>query len=78
MVKQIIAPYGQPIEDRPAIPSFDEIILEREAKKEAKDERKAVKKRSEEERRVALKRSAADERNAKRASWEQLMAKSGQ
>ncbi|KAM0742823.1 hypothetical protein ACQRIT_003000 [Beauveria bassiana] len=78
VVKQIIAPYGQPIEDRPAIPSFDEMILEREAKKEAKDERKAVKKRSEEERRVALKRSAADERNAKRASWEQLMAKSGQ
>lgn len=78
MVKHIIAPYGQPIEDRPAIPSLDEIILEREAKKEAKDERKAVRKRSEEERRVALKKSAADERDAKRASWEQLMANSGQ
>ncbi|KAM3427640.1 hypothetical protein MY4824_009318 [Beauveria thailandica] len=78
VVKHIIAPYGPPIENRPAIPSLDEIISEREAKKEAKDERKAMKKRVEEERRVASKRSAADEREEKRASWEQLMAKSGQ
>ncbi len=78
MVKQIIAPYGESIENRPPVPSLDEIITEREARKEAKDERKALRKQSEEEQRLALKKAAADERKAKHTAWEQLMAKSDQ
>ncbi|KAJ6788884.1 hypothetical protein PWT90_00094 [Aphanocladium album] len=76
VVKHIIAPYGEPIENRPAVPLLDEIIAEREAKKQAKDERKASRQRSEEERRQALKKATAEERKAKHTAWEQLMAKS--
>ncbi|KAJ3499792.1 hypothetical protein NLG97_g60 [Lecanicillium saksenae] len=76
VVKHIIAPYGEPIENRAAVPSLDEIIAEREAKKQAKDERKASRKHSEEEQRQVLKKATAEEREAKRTAWEQLMAKS--
>lgn len=75
MVKQIIAPYGESIENRPPVQSLDEIITEREAKKEARDERRALRKLSEEEQRLALKKAAADERKAKHTAWEQLIAK---
>ncbi|OAA73770.1 ribosomal protein S17 [Cordyceps fumosorosea ARSEF 2679] len=78
VVKQIIAPFGEPIESRPAVPSLDEIIAERETKKAAKDERKAQRKQSEEEQRLALKKATATERESKRTAWEQLKAKSGQ
>ncbi|OAR05747.1 hypothetical protein LLEC1_01723 [Akanthomyces lecanii] len=78
VVKQIIAPHGESIENRPPVPSLDEIITEREAKKEAKDERKALRKQLEEEKRLALKKAATEERKAKHTAWEQLMAKSDQ
>lgn len=78
MVKHIIAPYGEPIGSRPSVPSLDEMITERDAKKEAKDQRRAERKQAEEEQRLALNKAAVDEREAKRTTWEQLMAKSGQ
>ncbi|TQV98315.1 hypothetical protein V2A60_007932 [Cordyceps javanica] len=77
VVKQIIAPYGEPIESRPAVSSLDEIIAVRDAKKEAKDERRTLRKKSEEEQRLALKKKVADERETKRTTWEQLKANSG-
>jgi len=42
VVKQIIAPFGVPIEQRPPVPTLEELIAEREAKKAAKDERRAA------------------------------------
>ncbi|KZZ93417.1 Ribosomal protein S17 [Moelleriella libera RCEF 2490] len=44
VVKQIIAPYGVPIDERPAVLTLEERIAEREAKKAAKDERRAARK----------------------------------
>ncbi|KAG9250138.1 uncharacterized protein F5Z01DRAFT_602815, partial [Emericellopsis atlantica] len=44
VVKRIIAPYGVPISERPPIPTLQELIAEREAKKAAKDERRASRK----------------------------------
>lgn len=41
VVKHIIAPYGVPIDERPPVPTLEERIAEREAKKAAKDQRKA-------------------------------------
>lgn len=76
VVKHIIAPYGEPIESRPAVPSLEEIISEREAKKEAKDERKIQRQQQEVDQHLALKKAAAEEREAKRTAWEQLMSKS--
>ncbi|RDA89704.1 hypothetical protein CP533_6801 [Ophiocordyceps camponoti-saundersi (nom. inval.)] len=43
VVKQIIAPFGTPISERPPIPTSEERIAEREAKKAAKDKRRAAK-----------------------------------
>ncbi|KFH42911.1 37S ribosomal protein-like protein [Hapsidospora chrysogenum ATCC 11550] len=42
VVKQIIAPFGVPIDQRPPVPTLEELIAEREAKKAAKDERRAA------------------------------------
>ncbi|KAF4121576.1 small subunit ribosomal protein S17 [Geosmithia morbida] len=42
VVKQIIAPHGVPIDQRPPVPTLEELIAEREAKKMAKDERRAA------------------------------------
>ncbi len=46
-VKHIIAPYGSEIQERPAVPTLEERIAEREAKKNAKDERRAARKHAE-------------------------------
>lgn len=40
VVSSIIAPFGEPIEARPAVPTEEERIKEREAKKRVKDERR--------------------------------------
>ncbi|PHH68008.1 hypothetical protein CDD82_921 [Ophiocordyceps australis] len=42
LVKHIIAPFGTPIEQRPPIPTLQECIAQREAKKAAKDEKRAA------------------------------------
>ena len=49
-VKHIIAPFGSEIEERPPIPTREERIAEREAKKNAKDERRAARTLSEDNR----------------------------
>lgn len=40
VVKQIIAPFGEPIEARPAVMTEEERVAERRAKREAKDGRR--------------------------------------
>lgn len=65
------------MENRPAVPSLEELIAERESKKEVKDERKALRQQSEEEQRVDSKKIAAEKRKAKRVLWEQLTSRSG-
>ncbi|KAK4068481.1 uncharacterized protein Triagg1_7420 [Trichoderma aggressivum f. europaeum] len=40
VIKNIIAPYGTPVEERPPIPSLEERIAEREAKRAVKAERR--------------------------------------
>ncbi|KAI1496020.1 nucleic acid-binding protein [Biscogniauxia marginata] len=59
VVKHIIAPYGEPIEARPAVPTLEERVAERQAKRAAKDERRAVIKeeraRARDEERAAIK-----------------------
>ncbi|KAJ2983556.1 hypothetical protein NQ176_g597 [Zarea fungicola] len=77
VVKHIVAPFGEPMENRPAVPSLEELIAERESKKEVKDERKALRQQSEEEQRVDSKKIAAEKRKAKRVLWEQLTSRSG-
>jgi small subunit ribosomal protein S17 len=42
VVNSIIAPFGEPIETRPPIPSREELVAEREAKKSKKAERKRL------------------------------------
>ena len=39
-MNSIIAPFGEPIEARPAVPTEEERIKERDAKKRVKDERR--------------------------------------
>ncbi|KAI1207390.1 nucleic acid-binding protein [Annulohypoxylon truncatum] len=41
VVKHIIAPYGEPIDERPPIPTLEERLAEAAAKRAAKDERRA-------------------------------------
>ncbi|KAI0893211.1 nucleic acid-binding protein [Annulohypoxylon nitens] len=41
VVKHIIAPYGEPIDERPSIPTLDEMVAEASTKRAAKDERRA-------------------------------------
>lgn len=43
VVKHIIAPFGSSIEERPPVPTLEERIADREAKKAAKDARRASK-----------------------------------
>jgi small subunit ribosomal protein S17 len=66
LVKQIIAPYGVPIEERPPIPTLEELIAVREAKKEAKDERRAGRRQEAEERRKEEARKLQERKEAKR------------
>jgi small subunit ribosomal protein S17 len=42
IVNSIIAPYGEPIEARPPVPSREELLAEKEAKKSKKTERKRL------------------------------------
>jgi small subunit ribosomal protein S17 len=42
VVNSIIAPFGEPIESRPPVPTEEERLAEREAKKKRKDERKKL------------------------------------
>ncbi|KAG6060856.1 hypothetical protein E4U32_003225 [Claviceps aff. humidiphila group G2b] len=42
VVKHIIAPFGSSIDERPSIPTLEECIADREAKKAAKDARKVA------------------------------------
>ncbi|KAI9904543.1 hypothetical protein N3K66_001072 [Trichothecium roseum] len=46
VVKQIIAPRGVPIEERPPVPTLEERIEEREAKKAAKDARRLARRQA--------------------------------
>lgn len=64
VVKHILAPYGEAIEARPAVPSLEELIEEKIAKRAAKNERR-VQKKEEQRRADAAEREAALE--AKRA-----------
>lgn len=41
VVKSIIAPFGEPIEARPPVPTEEERVAEREAKRKSKVERRA-------------------------------------
>lgn len=45
VVSSIIAPFGEPIEARPPVPTEEERIQEREARKKVKDERRRAKRR---------------------------------
>ncbi|KAI1489701.1 hypothetical protein F5X96DRAFT_639792 [Biscogniauxia mediterranea] len=42
VIKHIIAPYGEPIEARPAVPTLEERVAERAEKRARKDERRKV------------------------------------
>ncbi|KAI1333468.1 nucleic acid-binding protein [Xylariaceae sp. FL0016] len=42
VVKHIIAPYGDPIDERPPVPSIEERVADRAVKRAAKDERRAL------------------------------------
>lgn len=66
VVKEIIAPYGTPIEERPKIPVLEELIAEREAKKAAKDVRRASRKAEDEVRRQEEAQKLHDRKEAKR------------
>ncbi|KAI1370286.1 nucleic acid-binding protein [Hypoxylon crocopeplum] len=67
VVKHIIAPYGEPIDTRPPIPTLEERIAEKAAKRAAKDERRAAIK-AEQARARAEERAAKEARKASRAS----------
>jgi small subunit ribosomal protein S17 len=66
VVKKIIAPYGVPIQDRPPVPILEELIAQREAKKEAKDERRAARKHQEEQKRKEEAQKLHERKEAKR------------
>ncbi|CAG9991351.1 unnamed protein product [Clonostachys byssicola] len=51
-VKHIIAPFGDPIDKRPPVPTLEELIAERESKKEAKDERRTARRQEQHEKAV--------------------------
>ncbi|PNY29585.1 37S ribosomal protein S17, mitochondrial [Tolypocladium capitatum] len=66
VVKQIIAPHGVPIDERPPVPSLEERIAEREVKKAAKDERREAMKREREVQASDDKKKEADGKRGKR------------
>ncbi|KAI5466525.1 hypothetical protein BGZ63DRAFT_421005 [Mariannaea sp. PMI_226] len=71
VVKHIIAPFGIPIEERPPVPTLEERIAEREAKKTAKDERRAARRRDEEQQRTEEKMLERTRSQARREAWEE-------
>ncbi|RSL61436.1 hypothetical protein CEP54_006249 [Fusarium duplospermum] len=75
VIKHIIAPYGTPIEERPPVPTLEERIAEREAKKAAKDERRAARRQAEEDKRQEEKRLELEKKEAKRKAWEEAQQK---
>ncbi|KAI1411498.1 nucleic acid-binding protein [Hypoxylon sp. FL1857] len=67
VVKHIIAPYGDPIDERPPIPTLEERLAEVAAKRAAKDERRAALR--EEKARIRAEEEAAEkERKELKAS----------
>ncbi|OTA65888.1 nucleic acid-binding protein [Hypoxylon sp. EC38] len=67
VVKHIIAPYGDPIDERPSIPTLEERLAEAAAKRAAKDQRRAS--RREEQAKIRAEEKAAREaRKALKAS----------
>ncbi|KAH7157231.1 hypothetical protein EDB81DRAFT_418765 [Dactylonectria macrodidyma] len=78
VVKHIIAPYGVPIEDRPPVPTLEERIAEREAKKAVKDERRAARRQAEVERTQEEKRLELEKKEAKRMAWEEAQERKAQ
>ncbi|KAL7620005.1 hypothetical protein AAE478_010554 [Parahypoxylon ruwenzoriense] len=64
VVKHIIAPYGEAIEERPPIPTLEERVAEKQAKRAVKDERREVIKKE----RVEVYAAAKAEREAKKAA----------
>jgi len=55
VVTSIIAPFGEPIDARPPVPTQEERIAERVLRKEVKDARRAAKKLEEREAKASLK-----------------------
>jgi small subunit ribosomal protein S17 len=47
VVKHIIAPYGVGIDERPPVPPLEERVAEKTAKRESKDERRALRRQIE-------------------------------
>lgn len=62
VINYIIAPHGVPTEDRPPVPTLEERIADREAKKATKDERRAA-------RRIENQESAVEEKRQQEARW---------
>lgn len=59
IVKSIIAPFGEPIESRPPIPSIEEIAAKMDEKRAQKAERRDLRLRAEKEEKEALKAQQA-------------------
>ncbi|KAH6955011.1 hypothetical protein FAVG1_05443 [Fusarium avenaceum] len=75
VIKHIIAPYGTPITERPPVPTLEERIADREAKKAAKDERRAARRHEEESKIQEEKRLQNEKKEAKRRAWEAAQEK---
>ncbi|KAM0195623.1 hypothetical protein ACHAPA_007475 [Fusarium lateritium] len=75
VIKHIIAPYGTPITERPAVPTLEERIADREAKKAAKDERRAARRQEEESKIQEERRLQNEKKEAKRRAWEAAQEK---
>jgi small subunit ribosomal protein S17 len=55
VVKQIIAPYGTPIEDRPSVPTEDERIALRDQQKAEKDARRQARREAARDAKISAK-----------------------
>lgn len=75
VIKHIIAPYGTPITERPPVPTLEERIADREAKKAAKDERRAARRHEEESKIQEEKRLQNEKKESKRRAWEAAQEK---
>lgn len=67
VVKHILAPYGESIESRPAVPTLEELIEEKIAKRAAKNERRTLRKEEQARADAELKEAVAAARRAKMA-----------
>ncbi|KAF4967088.1 hypothetical protein FSARC_5309 [Fusarium sarcochroum] len=77
VIKHIIAPYGTPINERPPVPTLEERIADREAKKATKDERRAARRQAEEDKILEEKRLENEKKEAKRKAWEEAQKQRG-